>query len=221
MSCPNSNEDCPKIQKEHEKGYVPRGFLFKSRKIKILAVGKNPGNLQNDEAKSYLKKKDRTLFEAHQELMQNLFEKSVSSNKASERFHRNLSEYLAFFLDVAKDEIFTQAAFTNLVKCSSVNEQENLRNLRKAANACFERFFLKELDLFKPKVVLALGGEVYDFLKKQEDELKVHCACLIGIRHPSWPYKKERENDILSKVKEHIEHCILVPDSFYSYGRFS
>lgn len=74
MSCPNSNEDCPKIQKEHDKGYVPRGFYFELPQIKILAVAKNPGNFQNDEEKLYTKKKGRELFEAHKEFMKDLFE---------------------------------------------------------------------------------------------------------------------------------------------------
>lgn len=161
------------------------------------------------------------MLEAHKEFMKDLFENRHSSKEKSKRFHRNLSRYLTFFLNVTPDEIFTRAAFTNLVKCSSINEQEKPKNLRKAVNSCFKKFFLEELELYKPKVVLALGGEVYDFLKEQEDELKVHCACLIGIKHPSYYYKKERENDILSKVKKHIEHCILVPDSFCSYRYLS
>lgn len=170
MSCDNSKENCPKIQKEPGIGHIPRGFYFESPKIKILAVGKNPGNLQDDEGKLYISKKGRELFETHKEFMQRLFEKSVLSNRASERFHRNLSEYLAFFLDVARDEtstpavfiqaVFNQAAFTNLVKCSSVNEQENLRNLRKAANACFEKFFLKNWICLNQKLFL-LWAERY------------------------------------------------------------
>lgn len=221
MGCDNSTENCPKTLKDHSKGYVPRGFHYESPKIKILAVGKNPGNLQNGEAKLYICKKGKELLEAHEKVMRNLFEKALSSGRASKRFHRNLSEYLAFFLDVTPDEIFTQAAFTNLVKCSSVNEQEKLRNLRKAANTCFERFFVKELELFKPRVVLALGREVYDFLSEKEDELRVRSSCLIGIKHPSYPIKKERKKEALSHFKERIGNCISASGSFCSYGSFS
>lgn len=217
MSCDNSREKCPEIEKDFNKGCIPRGFYYRCPQIKVLAVAKNPGSFQNDEEKLYAKKTERERFKAHRELMKNLFENPNLPKKSSNRFHRNLKEDLSHFLDLRPDEVFTQTAFTNLVKCSTKNEQEKLRNYPTARDSCFEKFFLKELNLLKPRVVLALSKEVYDFLNEHEAELKVRNACLICIKHPAYPYREERKKVVFCKVKEHIKDCLSVPDSFCKY----
>lgn len=214
MNCKNTKKECPKIWKDFDKGVVPRGFHFESPKIKLLIVGKNPGHPFKDEKKKYLNKRGKTLFEAKENFQKeyyNNIDNTFKEDKRSHTYHKNLFRYMGYFLgllELPKKEkinsqlihkIYSQIATTNLVKCSIKDEQAILH--KDIIYPCYRKFFLEELKLFKPKLILALGKEVYHFLKHQK-EIKIPIVC---IKHPSYYYKKEEEIKILNSIKKEMK----------------
>jgi len=66
---------------------------------------------------------------------------------------------------------------------------------------CYETYLLREISLFKPQVLLALGNEVRNFLARQ----KGLGVPVVGIKHPSYFYRRDIEAETLSKIKAEIQ----------------
>lgn len=94
-----------------------------------------------------MNKKGFDLVCAHLAFMGELFKKRTTP------LHKNLSCYLSEILGRHEDEIFAQAAYTNLVKCSTKIKQAEIDDTTK--KECFGNFLLKEMKLFKPDAILA------------------------------------------------------------------
>jgi uracil-DNA glycosylase len=213
MNCDKTKQECPMALKDFKMGYIPRGFHYDSSNIDILVVGKNPGGLLQGEEKLYIGKKGKMFFDTHKKLHEGyyddfLFGQQNSYNQRSTVFHRNLIRYIKYFLDIETDNsIYKFIALTNLFKCSTKDEQQKL-NFRDIL-PCYREFFLDELYLFKPKVVLALGREVENFLinkfrKKEIYEKLGYNLPIVYVKHPSYYYKKDEEEDILLEIKNKI-----------------
>jgi len=121
--------------------------------------------------------------------------------RASTTFHKNLVRYLSFFLDVPDDpgQVFQYAAFTNLVKCSSPGEQDRLQP--RTMEECFSKHFLREVDYFRPRLLLALGREVESFLQRAA---RRHRLPVVYVKHPSYYYRKDEEAETLMQLKVRI-----------------
>lgn len=200
MNCANSQKECPGIWKNFKEGIVPRGFYFQKIPIKLLVVAKNPGHLLKKEREYYVNKNRIKLLENHFKFHKDYYSNFDDFKERSNTFHKNLFRYISSFLDLPKKEIYSQIAHTNLVKCSTKNETEKLN--KKSMMACFKKYLLEEIKILKPKVILALGKEVYNFLKKYQYEFNLP---IVYIKHPSYFYKKSEEKNILSKIKKEIE----------------
>ena len=87
-------------------------------------------------------------------------------------------------------EIFDECYITNLVKCSTENNIVKEEDCR----ICFKTHLKRELQLVNPKIVIALGEQVFKFLSiRLEQEV-------VKIKHPSWYYSYGRgtmDNEIL------------------------
>lgn len=207
MNCNNTEKDCPAIWKDNTEGIVPRGFYFGSPKIKFLVVIKNPGHpMTRDENRRYIGKKGKELLDSYRKFQREYYFKIMKDENAREFkarsnvFHKNLFRYLGKILDVPKVEIYNHVAHTNLVKCNTKDEHAKIP--KETIRKCFDKFFREELQLFKPKVILACGNEVFKFLEKFTDEYGFH---LEKLKHPSYYYRKDEEDKILSRIKKNIE----------------
>jgi len=184
-------------------------------------VAKNPGHPLKEfsERQLYAGKKGKRLFKAYLQWRTEFADNILNQSNMSLKFHKNRNRYLRYFLDHAKTletfegykkralesgrlskdhkEIMRSVAITNLFKCSTRNEQEKLSPVD--VETCFKRYFLSEVNLLKPKVILALGNEVENILKhfRKDHELPP----IVKIKHPSYFYKKAEEAQTLSKVK--------------------
>ena len=87
------------------------------------------------------------------------------------------------------EKIMQDVALTNLFKCSTRNEQQKLFSAD--VSVCVERYFLPEVKLLKPKVILAFGNEVDNFLIRLG--LHEHLPPIIKIKHPSRSYGKKKK----------------------------
>jgi len=203
MSCDNTHKKCPSILKDNNKGYVPRGFYFEPPYFKsprkILVVANNPGKLAKGEEKQYENKKELKLVNAHLKVQRRLEERS--------NFHKKLKgTYLPEILNLPRDKIFNHSALTNLVKCSA-KTGGMLAEFDPTVEECFRKWFLEELQLLKPKVILALGKPTERFLKKKSDEMRIPSECIIYVKHPSrGGYSRESEGEELRKIKEKLEN---------------
>lgn len=225
LNCPVSQNGCLKAWKNPSEGIVPRGFDFCRRRYpNILIVSKNPGHplTEYGEDEFYKGKKGKRLFDSYVKFRKELADNIIYQKNASLRFHKNRNRYLRYLLGhTSKLESFKQyserieegsfiwdfekimrdVALTNLFKCSTRNEQQKL--LSADVSVCVERYFLPEVKLLKPKVILAFGNEVANFLIRLG--LHEHLPPIIKIKHPSRPYGKEEEVHIMSAVRKALK----------------
>ena len=209
--CLKSPQECPNTVNSPSSGIPPRGFYTKGTKdsIKILIVGKNPGHVLDHEKPFYTGKSAQEIVMAQLDFAGQTFSTCNSTEarkNASLKFHRNLLRYFSYFLDVSSDDVFTHCAYTNVVKCQTVGEQDRLDKI--TINPCLMTHFQKEIEFFSPKVIVALGNEAYRAL-----------GCLdlgrpiIKLKHPSYYYRKEDEENVLMRLKIEIQkelgsvHC--------------
>ena len=186
------------------KGSPPRGFFTEAQgEIDILVVGKNPGHVLESEAKLYLDLFGAELVKTHLEFSKNTFYKINQLNRKerqSTKFHSNLIEYMSFVLGEESDEIFKKVAYTNLVKCSTRND-EQAKLTRRSIDECFNRHLVNEINYFNPKIIFALGREVEKYLSATE---VIYKYPLVYIKHPSYHYKKEEKLMKLNQLRNHF-----------------
>lgn len=207
MNCPYTAEQCPGIWKNIADGLPPRGFHYEVAPVDILAVAKNPGHPGDEEWDRYRGKIGKDLLVEYREFQ----EESIGEVQEGRggRFKRNLSEYLSSLLDVGIGDIYKYAAYTNLVKCSSHREVGELEARTK--ETCYRRFLTHEIELFAPKVLLALGHEVENFLHDHEWEWPI--PPVIYIRHPSIHYRKDKEKEILADIRRKVQHAMQLGET--------
>ncbi len=114
---------------------------------------------------------------------------------------------LEFDLNVNKEDVY----FTTLVKCKSLNGLNNSN-----IETCHD-YLLKQIELIKPKLIVALGEKTCSYLLKNSDnfsqirgkELSFNGISLIAtfsptflLRNPS--FKKDAYYDML-KIKNYME----------------
>ena len=206
VACSNSNEMCPGIIKDVRGGCPPRGFYTQGEPgdIAIMIVGKNPGHVLDNEREIYLGESPDGIVAKQFNFIGSIFESTYKGSGAdtrSLRFQKNLLRYLAHFLDLPEKEVFKRCVLTNLVKCSTIGEQDKLN--KATLSQCFQKHLIKEIEFFQPKVILALGREVESYLKNAGVGLPV-----IYIKHPSYFYRKEIEKDELDMIKNKIKKAI-------------
>jgi hypothetical protein len=213
ISCMNCTKDCQGIWKDINNGVPPRGFFYIDLPIDILVVAKNPGHplknkLKNpqyplpDESETLKVLKDSDLYYGFREFVKSYFSDLRKYTDSSTRFHKNLFNYLSEILNIKNkfdfEEIFKRIALTNLLKCSTCNEQAILK--KNIIDKCYNTYFTNEIKYLKPKVILALGKEVFNYLEEKQNDLKIP---IVYIKHPAFPYPGNRIPDI--KKEEIIE----------------
>jgi uracil-DNA glycosylase len=218
ISCPLTAKECPYALKNFAKGDIPRGFSFKEKAHPdILVVRKNPGHADKAEKEYYRGRKGKSLFKA---LTRYHHGKNIIRPKGSNRFSINERRYLLFILgyhkqlvpfktfqiqDNERKKISQRVFFTNLFKCSTEDEQATIP--KSAFSVCYERYFLEELRLVKPRLILAAGREVYNFLQRKEKVGQITVP-IIYIKHPSYFYSKENESPKLKKIKRSVKKIL-------------
>lgn len=219
MNCEYTNEHCPQAWKDISLGLIPRAFTpCKSRQASILVVAKNPGHPLDGESAYFRDKTGEVLLNAKEKFDLEKYVRIRTSNDRSLRYHKNLRRYLRYFLGISSEletyeeyqlsycaehekEIFQHVALTNLFKCSTEDERGRITN--QSFQTCYDKYLSREIELWRPKVILALGEEVSCFLEKKN-------LPLVSVRHPSYFYRKADEKRILGSVKKKLTK-ILTP----------
>ncbi len=200
--CPNKNH--PSIKRD-DKGYRPRGFYFESSYFKsprkVLTVANNPGTLGKGEADCYSNQEGLDLVKAHLEYM-----RTVDARSA---FHRKLRQrYLTAILNLPRDKIFNDSAFTNLVKCTKT-DTSMFQKSHPTVKKCFDEWFEEELRLYDPEAILAVGVPTARFLREKSEIIGIPSKCIIYVKHPSrGGYSEEREREELRRIREKLNKCV-------------
>ena len=162
-SCPLH---CAGITNNRRDGIIPRSFFWgeASSSVSLLVVSKNPGNGPTWESDLYVRTPDEELVSVHLGVVSDLFNgiRSLPS-----RYHDNLVRRVAAVLGIAAKpaEVFRYAAMTALAKCQS-SGQTTSTIPGQTFSTCAERYLFREIALFKPVYLLALGNETYNFLMR-------------------------------------------------------
>ena len=209
-TCGNTAVQCPNTLNSHSSGWIPRGFFTRvnSSAVDVLAVCKNPGHLLPNESDLYRRTSFSELAKTHMQHAAVTFQGGNITNSNDLRstvFHRNLRRYMSFILDVDQLSVFDHMVYTNLVKCSTRGERDKLDI--KTMSECFSRHFVREIDFFKPKVLIAFGREVESFLIRMR-ERGAHSLPVVYLKHPSYYYRKDIEGLELARAKSEVSRWI-------------
>jgi uracil-DNA glycosylase len=98
-----------------------------------------------------------------------------------------------FLLILHKLKVLNKCYITNLVKCSTDTNKIDDINM----NNCFD-IFAAEIELVRPKTVVALGNQVYDYLKTRIKDAK-----LVKIHHPNYylSYRRQELKDYFVEIE--------------------
>lgn len=197
-----------------EKGLVPRGVTCSTRDVntvKIIVVGKNPGNPDDLEKDRYgvsseingsEAEKATAMFEAASQWTREAYLAWQDGKRHPYQTH--LMRFLRKALNTSKDEeVLVKVYFTELLKCTDENDEspnlfdkEHLEKTKK----CMNRWLLEELDLFpQAKVIVALGHEVEIALMSWR-KLPV-----VYLRHPR-AYTKSQSQTALKTIRIILQH---------------
>jgi DNA polymerase len=180
------SRQCPGVENDPVNGIMGRSFycLNESAGIDILLVSKNPGISDPRENALYAPLSGHDRVMAHEDFVQARF--LGTNHIITSRYHANIINWVSVILDVPAehDAVFSRVAMTALVKCHSANlKTDSLPEITKTA--CATNFLYREIELLKPKFLLALGGEAFDYLVSPGVKAK-HCLPVGKLYHPSW-----------------------------------
>ena len=209
VACPNTAKECPNTINDPTTGNLPRGFYTQAENpedVLLLLVAKNPGHPFKSEIEGLYRGVDAAAqVQRHFDLQRSLIYPSpelLAAHGPSLTFSKNLRRYMAYFLDMPQEQIFKRCAYTNLVKCTSIGEQDLLEN--KTIDECLTRHLLREIGFFaNAKVVIAFGRDAWKTLTNRRIAAK-HKKPVVYIKHPRTITAKTKESEILAQLKTTI-----------------
>ncbi len=177
---------CIGVENDPVKGIMGRSFYCPNEHagIDILLVSKNPGISDTRENALYAPLDGHGRVQAHEDFVRARF--LGTNHIITSRYHANIIAWVSVILGVPADHnsVFSRVAMTALVKCHSANLQtDSLPDHTK--DACANSYLYAEIRLLKPRFLLALGGEAYDYLNDPAVKAK-HCLEVGKLYHPSW-----------------------------------
>lgn len=165
--------------------------------VKLIVVGKNPGHpipaegLLYSQAVSLARspnEKIELLFDAMVKWGEKCHLESVPGRQGI--YHRRLMKFVREVLGAKNnDEVLDEAYFTELMKCSTPEDEQAKLNAL-TAKACIKNWLIKELEILPKVPIVALGREAEGFLRKISPEIN---SRTVYLSHPSWPIQNYEE----------------------------
>lgn len=198
---------------EPDSGIVGRGFYcpFDVDGVDLLLISKNPGVSDSRENDLYAPLTGSNRVAAHEEFVHARF---IGENDIiTSSYHANIIDWVSVILNVPPehDAVFARTAMTALVKCHS--DGEKTKSLpRSTKDTCADAFLYAELEAIKPRLLLAMGAEPYDYLTCPE-VVERHGLSVARLWHPSWTnmrggveqYKRERLPEIRRQFLDAVD----------------
>jgi DNA polymerase len=149
-----------------------------------MMVSKNPGMGVPQESDLYKPLSAADRVQAHENFVRRRFE--GKNPLITSTYHANILDWVAIILGVepTHEAVFSKAAMTALAKCESLVDKTSAIPDSTSMH-CSSKFLFREIDLIKPKYLLALGNEVERFLTRPAIQ-QIHGLPVGKLYHPSW-----------------------------------
>jgi uracil-DNA glycosylase len=164
---------------------IPRGFYTEAQlgdPIDLMVVGINPGQAMDSEQGIYSGLSPRKQATTHLDFAGLSFEPPYGKT-----FFKRLAKWLSYVLGVSEKAVFKRVVYTNMVKCSTPH---NKRPIWETRLTCYQHHLSREIDVWKPRMVVALGPECGKYLAS------------LGIKFEFLPHPSHREH-----AEYHVPFC--------------
>jgi len=185
-ACPVPAERCRVVRDASSN--VPRGYFTLATPgdpIDFMLVAQNPGQADGREIGMYFD--GAAVGEKHLEFTHTLF-----IDGRGGRFHRAVNEWVETITGLPLADAWRRCVYTNAVKCTTA---ENEKPCRAALSSCAQRWFRDEVNLWKPAMLVGLGGYAARALTS------------LGIPSLSMLHPSHREGK--SAERQHLEALVL------------
>jgi uracil-DNA glycosylase len=128
------------------------------------------------------------------------------------QYHARIVRWVSKILDVEStpDAVFAHAAMTALVKCHSAGDKTD-RLTGETVGACAGIHLFPEIETIRPRFLLALGGEAYNYLMLPAVRAR-HGLPVGKLYHPSWSNMRGGEaryiDEELSKLRKQYQDAL-------------
>jgi len=183
VQCPRQ---CPGIVNDRRQGLIPRSFYWQSSDsadVSLLIVSKNPASSPAWERDLFARTAPKDLVSAYLQSAGDVFNGVLS---VSSSYHSNLIRRVAAVLGVesSPEAVFRHAAMTALAKCQSSGAKTD-KIPHVTFETCAETHLFREIAMFRPVYLLALGNEPFEYLT--EPRVAARHGLRVGkLWHPSW-----------------------------------
>jgi uracil-DNA glycosylase family 4 len=156
VACP---EVCADIVRDLDTN-IPRGFFTLAKpgtEVRLLLVAQNPGQPMDVERNLYRGLGVKAATKAHIQFVDNCFFRGEGKV-----FHNRLVDWLTDLLEADARAVFEQVVYTNAVKCTT---RGNRVPIPATAELCLRLHLKREIDFWKPRLVVALGAGAHRLLE--------------------------------------------------------
>lgn len=179
-------QGCTGIENKPKEGIIGRSFYCPSdvANITLLLVSKNPGKSDPRENALYAPLDGAGRVAEHTQFVHDCF--AGINPWVTSQYHARIVRWVSKILDVEEtpEAVFAHAAMTALVKCQS--EGDKTAPLPdQTVGACAGTHLFLEIDTIRPRFLLALGGEAYNYLMLPAVRAR-HGLPVGKLYHPSW-----------------------------------
>jgi uracil-DNA glycosylase len=192
------NDKCESIVNNRVNGIIPRWIGGEIENPALMVVGLNPGKCDTTE---------RFLYKEFVQNDANLIVRFTNHCLLDPGGQKNnyLNKLTELFKDIfGKNNFMKKIYISNVAKCES---QINGVVSPETKKHCYEKFLKEEIELLKPKVILALGKEVYQFLKDAGYQNVVKCPHPAPVNVSSqefWTKSSEERESLIKSIKDKL-----------------
>lgn len=177
---------CAGIENKPKEGIIGRSFYCPSdvAKVTILLVSKNPGQSDPRENALYAPLDGARRVAAHAQFVRDCF--AGINPLVTSQYHARIVRWVSKILDVeaTPEAVFAHVAMTALVKCHSGGAKTD-RLPDETMRACAGTHLFPEIETIRPRFLLALGNEPYNYLMLPAVRAR-HGLPVGKLYHPSW-----------------------------------
>jgi DNA polymerase len=205
-------QGCTGIENKPKEGIIGRSFYCPSdvANVTILLVSKNPGTSAPRENALYAPLDGAGRVAAHTQFIHDCF--AGINTLVTSQYHARIVRWVSKILDVEStpDAVFAHAAMTALVKCHSAGDKTD-RLTGETVGACAGIHLFPEIETIRPRFLLALGGEAYNYLMLPAVRAR-HGLPVGKLYHPSWSNMRGGEaryiDEELSKLRKQYQDAL-------------
>jgi hypothetical protein len=214
VSC---SRPCPLVQNANicatlPSRFIPRGTTSRAipGKVRLMAVGTNPGQPQPREDDVYDGKIRQDLADAAWSFTENTL---LGETGYSHTLDPLLGE-IAFLLDCREDAVLEQCVFTNHVKCSTprsfsnYNKGEEARQRRQVSGICIAEHLKSEIGYWSPDQIVVFSATARDAMLAEKIKFDGYIAHPAALgRNLNKDYRHEKLQELKNILQVSKQGC--------------